>query len=134
MLNAILKLDTLGVPPLAREVAILTVGSHFRAAFELYSHEGQAQQEGITKPQIDAIKAGRQPEGMSEEGTLAYAVTTELLDKRGPLSKEKWDEALRVFGKSKTIGLLNYIGFYCNVAVLLNGTDTPVPKEANWKG
>lgn len=125
---------TLGVPPTAREVAILTVGAKFRAAFELYAHEHIALHDtSLTQAQIDDIKAERQPQGLDEQGIVAWKVARELVEGGKPLGKDKWDEAVRVFGEQGALGLLHYTGFYCYACVILNGVDAPVPEGAGWK-
>lgn len=99
----------------------------------MYSHEPLARETGLDQTQIDAIKAGRQPEGLDDQARVAYIVTKQLLENPGPLIKKEWDEALRVFGEIQTVGLLNFIGFYSMVCLLVNGVDAPVPEEADWK-
>ncbi len=127
-------MSTLGLPATAREVAILTVGSKYRAAFELYAHEHLALSEtSLTRAQIDEIKAGRKPEGLDEQGNVAWEVAKELVDGGRPLGTEKWEKAVRVFGEQGALGLLHYTGYYCYVCVILNGVDAPVPEGAKWK-
>lgn len=119
----------LPLPPDAREVAILTVGGHFGAGYETYSHVPQAIAAGLTREQAEMLQKGEsKPEELNERCEAAYDVARYLLTTKGPLAQELWDRAVEAFGKDGAVGLLHYIGFYSYVCVALNGIDAPVPE------
>ena len=133
IMGLIMNLRTLALSSTVTEIVILVVASHFGAAYPLYAHEYQARAiTDLTEAQVEALKAGRTPDGLSDQGLAAYEVARELLEKKGPLSKDRWDSAVNFFGMDGALGLLYYVGVYSAVSVLVNGIDTPVP-DANWK-
>ena len=72
---------------------------------------------------------GQKPSGMDEESKLAYDVVVELVDKKGPLSNEVWDRAVKVMGsKEGVLALVQYVSLYSFVCVYLNGCDVPLPE------
>jgi 4-carboxymuconolactone decarboxylase len=127
-----MNLRTPALSPTVTEIVILAVASHFGAAYPLYAHENQARVTDLTEAQIEALKAGRKPDGLSDRGQAAYEMAKELMEKKGPLNKDRWDDAVKLFGMDGALGILHYIGVYCSVSVLVNGIDAPVP-DPNWK-
>jgi 4-carboxymuconolactone decarboxylase len=97
-------------PPDAKEVAILTVGAHYKAVYELYAHVNVAvKKAGLSSEVADAIANGERPDGMNEGCQVAYDVANYLVKKPGPLSKELWERSLKNFGKDGTAALANYV-------------------------
>ena len=100
-------------PADAKEVAILTVGAHYKAVYELYAHVNVAvKKAGLSKEVANAIARGERPGGMNEGCQAAYDVATYLVQKPGPLSKELWERSLKNFGKDGTAALANYVCFH----------------------
>jgi len=58
---------------------------------------------------------------LSKQGLGAYEIARELLEKKGPLSKDRWDDAVNLFGMDGALGLLHYIGVYSSISILVNG-------------
>lgn len=108
----------------------------------------------FSKRDLEAISQGRCPEGFGAEQKIAFKIATEFR-RAGPLSKETWDESVKVsppppshaqveisscechwicteaeaqvLGVSGTTALIHYVGFYSYVSVILNGFDAGVP-------
>jgi 4-carboxymuconolactone decarboxylase len=116
------------LPADARETAILAVGAHYRADYEIYAHERLAVGTGLTKPQIDAIKTGIKPPDLNEGCNAAFDATEELMKKPGPLGDENWNRAVKAFGKKGALTLVHYVGFYAYTCLLLNGCAIKVPE------
>lgn len=128
LLNLVVGMQKLGLPPDARETAILTVGTQFQAGYETYSHIPQAVVPGyLTSQQAETIVKGEKPTDLNEQCSIAYDVAKYLTGTPGPLPQQMWDKAVKVLGKNPTVGLLHYIGFYCYISVALNGVDARVP-------
>lgn len=122
-------LSKLGLPGDAQETAILTVGGHFQAGFETYSHQRLGLLAGLSQQQTDILKKGvEKPSDLTHNCSLAYDVAKYLISKPGPLPRELWEKSVEAFGKDATVGLLQYVGYYCYVCVILNGMDAPVPE------
>ncbi|EWC46253.1 hypothetical protein DRE_04424 [Drechslerella stenobrocha 248] len=115
-----------------REIAILTVGEHYGATFELYSHARIAKQVGLSDTQIEDVMGGRPPSGATEEEITTWEVARALSGAgsgsvKGPLSEELWTKAERTFGKTTAGALIHYTGFYAYTCIILNGMAASVP-------
>lgn len=119
-----------GLPPDAKETAILACGGHFQAAYELYAHENVAEKSGaLTRAQIDTIKLDQKPTNLNAECSLAYDVAKRLCGTPGPLPQQLWDSSIEAYGKEGTIALVHLVGFYAYLSMALNAVDVPIPAE-----
>jgi 4-carboxymuconolactone decarboxylase len=114
------------LPEYARQIAILVVGAHFGAAYEIYAHSAVARSVGISDDQSATIVAGRRPPDLSEEGQAAYDAAVSLLH-GGVLAASTYQRALDLFGPLGVKELIYLVGHYCFVSITLNGFDIPVP-------
>ncbi|KAK0253120.1 hypothetical protein LTR01_005593 [Friedmanniomyces endolithicus] len=113
---------TQGVLPLdAREVVSLVCAAHFGSVYATQAHTEIAMKlKLLSHAQCQSITAGEKAEGMSEVGNLAYETAYFLLNVRGPLSQELWDQCLRAFGKEGTVGLVHYVALCTWTSIALN--------------
>ena len=119
-----------GLPADAKEVAILTVGAHYKAAYELYAHVNVAMKKvGMSKEVVEAIARGEKPDGLNEGCSVSFDATAYLASKPGPLPKELWDRCIKAFGKEGTVALVHYVGLYAYTCIVLNAMDAPVPDD-----
>jgi 4-carboxymuconolactone decarboxylase len=121
-----------GLPPKAREVAILTTGSLFQAPYELYAHNAVAESTGLTLAQRQAVSSGKKPEGgdkLGEEEEVAFEFAITLGQGKGQLGDELWARGVELLGKEGCLALIHYVGFYAYTCIFLNGTGMPVPKH-----
>jgi 4-carboxymuconolactone decarboxylase len=122
-----------GLPAEARETAILTTGSHYKAGFELYAHMRVASSTtSLSSEQIKSISEGVKPTGdsaLDEQCEVAFDVSIELAKGGGPLSDKNWKRALDSFGKEGAAALIQYVGVYAYTCILLNGVDASVPES-----
>ncbi|KAK6539085.1 hypothetical protein TWF694_010625 [Orbilia ellipsospora] len=125
-----------GIPdfPLkCREIAILAIGEHFAAAYELYSHARVATKIGVSEVQIEDVLDGRPPSKGTEQELVSWETARALVKNKGPLSRELWIRIEKAFGKAGAGALIHYAGFYAYTCVLLNGAAVPVPEgESVW--
>ncbi|KAK6510200.1 hypothetical protein TWF481_004916 [Arthrobotrys musiformis] len=125
-------------PIRCREVAILAIGEHYGAPFELYSHVRVARKVGFSDIQIQDMLEGRPPSGATEQEAVSWEVARALVGAggtvpKGPLPQELWDRAENALGKVGAATLVHYSGYYAYTSVILNGTATPVPEgESIW--
>lgn len=68
------------LPKSIREVAILVTGAKFRAAYEIYAHVLIAERRGLTDDKIATIVAGQRPTDLARDESIAYDVTSALVD------------------------------------------------------
>ncbi|HEX7781999.1 MAG TPA: carboxymuconolactone decarboxylase family protein [Sphingobium sp.] len=111
-----------------RQVAILVVGAHFDAAYELYAHIAVAEKQGMTDARLSTLVAGCRPTDLSDEEGCAYDVAFALCN-GGVLPEPCYARALKLFGQHATNELIFLVGLYCMVSTTLNGFNVPVPER-----
>ncbi|OAN62303.1 carboxymuconolactone decarboxylase family protein [Sphingomonas sp. TDK1] len=115
------------IPDAARQVAILVVGAHFGAAYEIYAHGAvAASAHGMSSRRIATLAAGQRPEDLSDDEAAAHDVAKALL-RGGVLPEPLYQLALDRFGAAGTSELIFLVGHYCFVSMTLNGFAIPVP-------
>ena len=114
------------LPKTVREVAILTVGAAFGARYELYAHEITASEVGLSRSQIATLAAGNSPSELNVEETIAHEVARVLAAGR-ILPSSTYARALEVLGLGGVGELVFLISGYCQIAIILNAFDVPVP-------
>jgi 4-carboxymuconolactone decarboxylase len=117
------------LPDTARQVVILVVGSHYKAAYELYAHSAVGRSDGISDEQLATIATGNRPSDLSGEAELAYDVASALVG-GGILPTLAYERAREVFGPRGIAEIIYLVGYYCLVSVTLNGFDVPVPTDS----
>jgi len=124
-----------GFPPKCREIAIIAIGEHFGAPFEMYSHSRIGKKVGLSDIQIKDVLDGKPPSEATEQELVSWEVARALIGaggaKRGPLSPELWQRAEKALGKAGAGALIHYTGFYMWTSAILNGTGVPVPEGEN---
>jgi len=117
------------IPDPARQIAILAVGAHFGAAYEIYAHGAVAREvHGMTDRRLSELAAGNRPADLTEEEAAAYDVATGLL-RGGVLAEPVYRHALSLFGQPGLNELIYLVGHYCFVSITLNGFDIPAPRD-----
>jgi len=114
------------LPKRVREVAILTVGAHFNARYEIYAHEIMAEEVGLSPAQIATLASGGRPTDLGDTETIAHDVARTLLAGR-ILPTSTYERAVQLLGRDEVGELVFLIGSYCVIAMLLNCFDVPVP-------
>lgn len=118
-----------GLSHINREIATLVVGSRFEAAYEVVAHKAIAKKVGLSEEEVNTLEKGQKPESLQEDGKAVFDVAHELAYGSGPLSPVVWDNSVRLVGKEATIAVVQYVGFYSYVSVVLRGFDVQVPKS-----
>jgi alkylhydroperoxidase family enzyme len=111
-----------------RQVAILVVGAHFDAAYELYAHIAVAEKDGMTDARLSTLVAGCRPADLSDEEGCAYDVAYSLVG-GGVLPEPCYARAIKLFGQHATNELIFLVGLYSMVSTTLNGFNVPVPER-----
>ena len=110
-----------------RQVVILSVGSVWKAAYELYAHAAVAKAAGITPQQVEALAVGQQPERLTADEKLAQAFTLELVSTHA-VSSHTYAAARESFGDRGLVKMVTLIGCYLSVCALLNAFQIPAPE------
>ena len=109
-----------------REVVILSVGSVWRSAYELYAHAALAREAGFSDETIRALENGELADGLAERERLAQRYTLELTS-RHLIGAAVYEEMERAFGKRGMVDIALLVGRYLTICTLLNCFDIPRP-------
>ena len=99
-----------------REAVILAVAYDADSPFELFAHEPAGRTEGFSEEDLAALRAGRAPEGASEETRAAHALALELIRTRA-VSDESWAAAVAVLTLPVVFEIVTLVG-YCQLVAL----------------
>ncbi|MGO8961770.1 MAG: carboxymuconolactone decarboxylase family protein [Streptosporangiaceae bacterium] len=108
------------------EVAIITVGSRWKAEFEWWAHARMARERGVADGAVDAIGRGEEPDFEAEDEQTVYAVASELA-RTGQLSQASYDAGCTLLGEAGMVELVSLCGYYTLVSFLLNAFAVPLP-------
>jgi 4-carboxymuconolactone decarboxylase len=111
------------------EVAIITVGSRWKAEFEWWAHARMAREHGVPEAVVDAIGRGDSPPFTADDERIVYAVARELT-LTGKLSQESYAAAHGLLGDAGLVELVSLCGYYTLISYLLNAFKVPVPPGA----
>jgi 4-carboxymuconolactone decarboxylase len=114
------------LPEMIRQIVILTVGSKFGAAYEIYAHGSVASANGMSAERLATIAANLRPADLTREEGIAYDMAAALLG-GGVLASPIWESALAAFGNEGAREIVYLVGHYCYLAMILNGFAIPVP-------
>jgi 4-carboxymuconolactone decarboxylase len=109
-----------------RQVVILSVGSVWRAAYELYAHAAAARLAGFSDGTIQALENGEVADDLTEKEQLAQRYTLGLTSQHS-VNASVYDETEQTFGKQGMVDIALLIGRYLTICTLLNGFDIPRP-------
>jgi len=122
------------VPMRLRELAILCVGRHWKAAYEWYAHAPIAAKQGVPEAVIAAVGAGAEsvPFDTDADGVVVDFVR-ELL-RLGQVGDSTYDAAKTLLGEKGTVELTGLVGYYSLLAMQLNVFQIapPPPFQAPW--
>jgi 4-carboxymuconolactone decarboxylase len=111
------------------ELAIITVGAHWKAEFEWWAHARMAREHGVPEAVIDAIGLGEKPEFTAPDERTVHAVASQLLA-AGQISEDTFAAASELLGEAGLVELVTLCGYYTLISFLLNGFDVPLPPGA----
>lgn len=116
------------LPDDVRQIAILTVGAHFNAAYEIYAHIAVAETEHMSEERLASLVSRVKPLDLSAEESVAYDAAFALCG-GGVLPEPVYRLAVRTFGQHGANGLFYLVGLYALVSVTLNAFNVPVPER-----
>ena len=122
--GAVVRFGT-SLPENVKEIAICTVGAHFRSKFEFAAHGPLALAAGVDAAALEAIRVGQPPALSSPAEALAYEITSSLLT-RHRLTDAQFEQARRVFNEAELVELVTVIGYYCQISLTLNAFAAPL--------
>ncbi|HYF08052.1 MAG TPA: carboxymuconolactone decarboxylase family protein [Acetobacteraceae bacterium] len=116
------------VPMRLRELAILCVGQHWRAAYEWYAHAPIAARQGVPEAVIAAIGRGEAPPFDSEADRVVHHFVRGVLG-NGTASDAAYTAARDLLGERGVVELTALIGYYSLLAFQLNVFQSLPPPE-----
>jgi 4-carboxymuconolactone decarboxylase len=115
------------LPGNIRELAIITVGRHWKAEFEWFAHAPIAIREGVSEDIVEVIKDGETPEFADPDEAAVHGFVRALLE-TGRTDDETYADMKARFGEDGIVELTGIVGHYTGVAMTLN-TFEIVPPE-----
>jgi 4-carboxymuconolactone decarboxylase len=108
------------------EIAIITVGAHWRAEFEWWAHARMAREHGVTDAVVDAIGRGADPPFRAHDERTVHAVASQLTS-TGRVDDNTYAAACGLLGDDGMVELIALCGYYTLISFVLNAFDVPVP-------
>ena len=115
------------ISAMVREVAICTVGVHYRAKFEFAAHRAIGIAAGLDGVALDRLAAGEDP-GWTDDLALVHRYTQTLLNTHR-IDEELYNELLECFGDQGVVEIVTTIGYYCLISLTLNAFEVPLSTE-----
>jgi 4-carboxymuconolactone decarboxylase len=133
-LGATLRFET-SIERRLSEVAIITVGAHWKAEFEWHAHSRMAREHGVPDAVIDAIGRGDEPPFEADDERTVYEAARELVTS-GRLGAGSYAAAQRLLGDAGLVELISLCGYYSLISFMLNTFEVPLPDGAApvWDG
>ena len=131
-LGAFLRFEC-SVPMRLRELAILVIGAHWKAAYEWYAHAPIAAKQGVPEAVIAAIGRGAAPPFDNDGDRAVHAFVREVLA-TGNASDAAFRDVQALLGDKGAVELTALIGYYSLLAFQLNVFQSlpPPPFQAPW--
>jgi len=117
------------LPARLSELAIITVGAHWRSGFEWHVHAPIAERAGIAAEAIETIRTGGAPTLTQPDERAVYDFCRELLETR-QVSDPAYEMAVRRIGLEAVVELVGLLGYYTLISMTINAFRVPVPQGA----
>ena len=117
------------VPRKLNELAIIITARHWTSQYEWQAHHRAALQAGLSPAIADAIAQGKRPNTMQKDEEVVYTFCSELLDTK-QVSDSTFAAAKSLLGERGVVELINVMGWYGTVSMLLNVDRYPLPTGA----
>jgi len=128
-LGSAIRFDS-ALEPRLLEIAILTVGAHWRSEFEFWAHRRIGLAAGVDEAVLDALAAGDLPDFDDDpDGQSVHAFVSSLLT-TGHVPQAIYDQVVAAVGVDATIDLVMTVGYYCQISFVLNAFRVEVPGDA----
>jgi 4-carboxymuconolactone decarboxylase len=108
------------VPMRLRELAILCVGQHWKAAYEWFAHAPIAAKQGVPPAVIEAIGAGAQDIPFDLDADRVIVTFVRALLRTGQVPDAEFAAAQALLGERGTVELTGLVGYYTLLAFQLN--------------
>jgi len=115
------------------EMAIITVGAHWKAEFEWWAHARMASDHGISDAVIMAIGNGDIPEFEHDDERVVHSVASQLMQ-TGRIDDQLYPVATDLLGHRGMVEIVSLCGYYTMISFTLNAFEVPLPPgvEQRW--
>lgn len=107
------------LPERIKEIAICTVGAHYKAKFEFAAHGPMAIAAGVPAAAVESIRIGKDPNFTDPADLASYRVARQLLLEHR-VSDATFADAKARFGEAGLVELVTIVGYYCLISLTLN--------------
>lgn len=115
-------------PATWRELAIVRVGHHYQAPYEIYHHERIGRQVGLSDEKLAACAIDASQEALTSEERTILRLTDALIT-RHQLAAAEVTEALTMMDKNGLADFVLTVGFYQAVSNFLNTFQVEIETE-----
>lgn len=116
------------VGPRFFQLAVLITAREIDSEYEWSSHAPAGRRQGLEQSVIDVVKYDRDVAGLSEKDATLITFGRTLLRENG-VSSELWQRMVDQFGRQHTVQLMQIMGAYLRVGIMLNAVDQQVPPD-----
>lgn len=117
------------LPARLSEFAILCTARLWRAQYEWFAHEPQADKAGVKSKTIQDLKAGRKPASAPKDERAIYDFVQELY-KTKRVSDRTYKKLHGMLGDKATVELVGLLGYYVMISFTLNVFQMMPPADA----
>ena len=117
-----------GLSDIHREIAVLTVGRHWRAEYEWWAHAQIARKVGISSDIIEAIKDQKPLPCNDIEILTIHNFVRETLENQR-VRDETYSLTYKALGDLGIVELVILIGYYGIISGILNTFNVPLPRS-----
>jgi 4-carboxymuconolactone decarboxylase len=117
------------LPPRLKELAVLVTARRWTCQHEWVMHSKLALEAGLPAAIVQAIRDGKEPQGLSEEEKAIYSFCREL-HATGRSGDVSFKEIENRFGLDGALELIALNGYYTLMAMVLNSAGLPLPGDA----
>ena len=114
------------LPPRLSELAIIVMGSAWKAGFEWWAHAPLAKKGGISDAAIEAIRIGKTPSFERADEKAVYTFAHELTHNKR-VSQATYDTAVKLLGETSVVDLVGILGYYSMISMFINAFEVPLP-------
>ncbi|HSA69784.1 MAG TPA: carboxymuconolactone decarboxylase family protein [Burkholderiales bacterium] len=118
------------LPPRLKELAVLVTARRWTCQHEWVMHSKLALEAGLAAGVVQAIRDGKEPQGLSEEEKAVYGFCREV-HATGRAGDESLKEIQNRFGLDGALELIALNGYYTLMAMVLNTAGLPLPGDAD---
>lgn len=110
------------------QLAVLITAREIDQDYEWAAHAPAGRRQGLEDAVIDVVKYDRDVAGLSDKDATLITFGRTLLREHG-VSSELWQRMVELYGYQHTVQILQIMGAYLRVGIMLNAVDQQLPPE-----